>query len=135
MLITRRSDYALRICRALQDGKRHNVSEICRMEDVPKAFTYKILREMEQRGIVRSERGNRGGYCLEASLDDITLYDIVCHMEDDVAVMHCMREECDRNAAEDPCMVHREIARIQNVLIRELKRKSIGQILTGETTD
>ena len=135
MLITRRSDYALRICRALQDGGRHNVSEICRLEGVPRAFTYKILGEMEQRGIVRAERGNRGGYSLKMSLDDITLYDIVSHMEEDIAMMHCMREDCDRNAADNPCMVHREIARIQGVLIRELKRKTVGQILTGQVPE
>lgn len=60
MLITKRSDYALRICRALKDGKTHNVREICEKEDVPKAFAYKIIREMEQNGIVKSVRGNKG---------------------------------------------------------------------------
>lgn len=43
MLITRRSDYAMRIFRALQDEKVHNVREICTKEDIPKAFAYKIL--------------------------------------------------------------------------------------------
>ena len=43
MLITRRSDYAMRIFRALQDGKVHNVREICTKEDIPKAFAYKIF--------------------------------------------------------------------------------------------
>ena len=54
MLITRRSDYAMRIFRALQDGKVHNVREICTKEDIPKAFAYKILRELEQAGFVKS---------------------------------------------------------------------------------
>ena len=40
MLITRRSDYAMRIFRALQDEKVHNVREICTKEDIPKAFAY-----------------------------------------------------------------------------------------------
>ena len=29
MLITRRSDYAMRVFRVLKDGKIHNVREIC----------------------------------------------------------------------------------------------------------
>ena len=29
MIITKRSDYALRVCRALKDGKTHSVREIC----------------------------------------------------------------------------------------------------------
>ena len=130
MLITRRSDYALRICRVLQDGRIHNVSEICEIEDVPKAFAYKILREMEQKSIVRSERGNRGGYYLNVSLDDITLYDIVIELDDDVAMMHCILEDCPRNSQEEPCNMHKEVCRIQQVLETELKRKSIAEILS-----
>lgn len=129
MLITRRSDYALRICRVLKDGKIHNVSEICRIEQVPKAFAYKILREMEQKTIVRSERGNRGGYYLNVSLHDITLYDIVMELDDDVSMIHCIREDCPRNSEEAPCRMHEEVCRIQAVLETELRRKSIGEIL------
>ena len=69
MLITRRSDYAMRIFRALQDEKVHNVREICTKEDIPKAFAYKILRELEQAGFVKSERGNQGGYLLNRKLE------------------------------------------------------------------
>lgn len=129
MLITRRSDYALRICRVLKDERIHNVTEICRLEDVPKAFAYKILREMEQKSIVCSERGNQGGYYLNVSLNDITLFDVVRELDDDVAMIHCMRETCPRNSADEPCQVHKEIARIQNVLETEMKRKSIAEIL------
>lgn len=129
MLITRRSDYALRICRVLKDKRIHNVTEICRLEDVPKAFAYKILREMEQKSIVCSERGNQGGYYLNVSLDEVTLFDIVRELEDDVAVIHCMRESCPRNSEDEPCKVHQEIARIQEVLETEMRRKTIAEIL------
>ena len=129
MLITRRSDYALRICRILKDGKIHNVTEICRVEEVPKAFAYKILREMEQKSMVRSERGNQGGYYLNVSLDDVTLFDVVQQLDDDVSLTHCMRESCNRNPGDAPCHMHQEIARIQGILETELKRKTIGEIL------
>ena len=73
MLITRRSDYAMRICRVLHDGKVHNVREICQAEEIPKAFAYKILRELEMAGLVKSERGNQGGYYLNRPLSELTL--------------------------------------------------------------
>ena len=129
VIITRRSDYAIRICRALKDGKIHNVREICRMEDIPKAFAYKIIREMENGGLVKSERGNQGGYYLSRDLSDMTMYDIVNVMEEDLAIVHCMREPCGRDTEEIPCKVHLEMERIQNILIRELKSKSIAGIL------
>ncbi len=129
MLITRRSDYALRICRVLKDGRIHNVTEICRAEQVPKAFAYKILREMEHKDIVRSERGNQGGYYINIPLEELTLYDVVRELDDDMSINHCMRGDCSRNTEEEPCKVHMEIARIQSILEKELRQKSIAEIL------
>lgn len=129
MLITRRSDYAMRICRALQDGKVHNVKEICEKEDIPKAFAYKILRELEMAELVKSERGNQGGYYLNKSLDELTIYDIVSVTESDIAILHCMKENCGRNTSDMPCKVHHEIARIQEIMVRELKSKSIAEVM------
>ena len=128
MLITRRSDYAMRICRVLHDGKVHNVREICQAEEIPKAFAYKILRELEMAGLVKSERGNQGGYYLNRPLSELTLYDVVNITEDDLAILHCMKEECNRNPDSMPCKVHQEIERIQNILIDELKKKTIEEI-------
>lgn len=129
MLITRRSDYAMRICRVLHDGKVHNVREICQAEEIPKAFAYKILRELEMAGLVKSERGNQGGYYLNRPLSELTLYDVVNITEDDLAILHCMKEECNRNPDSMPCKVHQEIERIQKILIDELKKKTIEEIL------
>ena len=129
MLITKRSDYAIRICRALSDGKIHNVKDICDRENIPKAFAYKIIRELEQNGYVKSERGNRGGYMLNVSLDEVTLYDIVNTTEDDIAILHCMKEDCERNSEDVPCKVHEEMVRIQTVLEKELKDKTITELM------
>ena len=128
MLITRRSDYAMRICRVLRDGKVHNVREICQREDIPRAFAYKILRELEMADLVNSERGNQGGYYLNKSLDKLTLYDIVSITEGDLAILHCMKEDCVRNPESMPCKDHQEIERIQTILIDEMKRKTIEEI-------
>ena len=129
MLITKRSDYALRICRALKDGRTHNVREICENEGVPKAFAYKIIREMEQNGIVNSERGNKGGYFLKKSLDELTMYDIIKVTEEDIAIVHCMKDECERNTNDIPCKMHVEMERILGVLVSQLKDKTISDIL------
>lgn len=129
MLITRRSDYAIRICRVLYDGKVHSVREICEKEEIPKAFAYKILRELEEADFVKAERGNKGGYYLNVSLDDWTVYDLISLTEGDLDILHCMKEKCSRNTSEKPCKVHQEMVRIQKVLEKEMKMKTIAQIL------
>jgi len=131
MLITRRSDYAFRICRALQDGKVHNMREICDKEEIPKAFAYKILRELEMADLVKSERGNQGGYFLNKNLDELTIYDVASITEEDLAILHCMKEDCSRNSKELPCKVHMEMERIQKILVEEMKKKTIAEIING----
>lgn len=129
MLITRRSDYAMRIFRALKDGRIHNVREICEKEEIPKAFAYKILRELELADLVKSERGNQGGYLLNKPLEELTLYDVISITEGDLAILHCMREDCNRNPNSMPCKVHKEVERIQQVLNEEMKKKTIAEIM------
>ena len=49
--------------------------------------------------------------------------------EGDLAILHCMTDECNRNPEGMPCKVHNEIERIQNILIDEMKKKSIAEIM------
>ena len=44
MFMNRKSDYALRIIRALADGKRHTANSLATNEQIPLAFAYKILK-------------------------------------------------------------------------------------------
>ena len=129
MLITKKSDYAMRIFRVLKDQEIHNVGEIVRKETIPKAFAYKILHELEKEGLVKSHRGNRGGYVLNRSLETLTLYNIVLITEGDLFILHCMNENCERNIALNSCGVHEEVVRIQDILIDELKKKKISELV------
>ena len=79
--------------------------------------------------LVKSERGNQGGYYLDRSLDELTLYDVVSVTEGDLAILHCMKEDCERNPSDMPCKVHMEIERIQDILVQEMKKKTIADIM------
>lgn len=46
MLFTKESDYAIRVIRALQDGGKKTIKELCELEQIPSAFGYKILQKM-----------------------------------------------------------------------------------------
>ena len=76
MLFTKECDYAIRIMRALSDGELVSVSNICAAEQLPSAMTYKITRKLEKQGLLKSCRGTNGGYCLNRTLSEISLYDI-----------------------------------------------------------
>ena len=71
-MITRESDYAIRIIRALKDGELLPLEQICQRELVPKQFAYKILKKLERSGLVSIRRGAGGGCILNRSLADLT---------------------------------------------------------------
>ncbi|WP_408609060.1 RrF2 family transcriptional regulator [Aminipila terrae] len=68
MLITRETDYALRILRALADGQQLTSADICQREILPQNFVYKILKKLNKSGIVYIARGAEGGCKLTADL-------------------------------------------------------------------
>lgn len=141
MLITRECDYAVRIVRALSNGEKLCVNQICEKEDLTPAFVYKILKKLEKKEIVKSFRGSNGGYALKRSINDITLLDVYLAVEPDFYMIECMNPEkaCIHNQSDSSCKVHRELYRIQQWLAKELSAHSLGEIMAmnecGEKTE
>ena len=77
MIMTRESDYAVRILRALAGGEKMTVGRICEAEFVPVQFAYKILKKLAKCGYVEIFRGAEGGCRLSADLGAVTLYDLL----------------------------------------------------------
>lgn len=132
MLITREVDYAVRILRVLSEGRTVSVQEICRKENVSVSIAYKITRKLEKAGIIKSYRGMNGGYALSADLDKITLYDVIRVVDKELLITECLGHSytCSQNTEKKPCSVHGEFCRLQSLLIRELKSRSLLTILS-----
>lgn len=130
MMITRESDYAIRIIRALKDGEQLTLEQICQRELVPKQFAYKILKKLERSGLVSIRRGAGGGCILNQSLADLTLLDIIQAADEEFFLNPCLgsRYQCGYAASSNGCGVHCELARVQRVLEEELKRTSLEQL-------
>lgn len=77
MIITKETDYALRILRVLLDGEKHSVAEMSETELIPTQFAYQILRKLSAGNLVRVSRGALGGCELSCDLDATSLYDLM----------------------------------------------------------
>lgn len=130
MLFTRECDYAIRIMRALSANEIMSVPKICGKEQMPSPMTYKIARKLEKAGLLKSYRGNAGGYALNRNLDSITMYDVCAVIDPDILVAECMKDDhiCPMNEEKSPCRVHCEFSRIQGMLVRELKKRSLEEV-------
>lgn len=133
MLITRECDYALRLIRNLSTDSVTSIGSIAEKEDISKAIAYKVAGKLDSGGLIESVRGHKGGYRLARGADRISLLDIYNIMEPDGAINKCLKKgaECPHNTADEPCAVHLELKRIQDVLMYELGKKSLYEIING----
>ena len=86
MFITRESDYAMRVIRALMWEPRLSVSEICERESITAPFAYKILKKLQNAGLVEGYRGVHGGYALKRDPEELSLYEIYSAIDPDMSV-------------------------------------------------
>ena len=100
-MITRESDYAVRMIRALKDGEQLTIEQICRKEQVPRQFAYKILKKLEKAGLVRIRRGAGGGCSLGRGLDVLTLLDVIRATDEEFFLNPCLKQgyRCEYAAA------------------------------------
>lgn len=136
MLITKETDYALRILRALANGELLTTAVLAQGEQIPKQFAYKILKKLEKAGFIRILRGADGGCVLTADLEKFTLYQLMQAMEEDSAVSTCIKPDykCLWRSAHGgrTCLTHLQLLAIQEKLDRELDSHSLREILFGD---
>lgn len=136
MLLTKETDYALRVLRALADGEQLTTAEIAKNEQIPPQFAYKILKKLQKDGLVRIFRGADGGCALAIGLEEITLYRLIKAMEEDSLVSSCMKPgyQCQwcKAHGDAVCHAHIHLTAIQNTLDRELDAYSLQEILFGD---
>lgn len=79
MQITLETDYAVR-CLVYLKNHPDRVSvlgEVAAGTRIPQAFLSKILQKMIKRGLVKSSKGKKGGFCLAKDPNNISVYNIM----------------------------------------------------------
>ena len=100
--ISAKARYALRfvldVAAHAGDAKPRTGAAIAAAQNISVKFLSRIVIPLREHGIVRSVRGNVGGFRLAKSAEDITLLEIVETMQGQLAVLDCLVSgaECPR---------------------------------------
>lgn len=129
MLISRKSDYALRALVYIA-GKPENtcssIREIAEHEDIPREFAAKILKGLTIAGFLRSQKGVHGGYSLVKNPEEITLYHVISALEGPLGFNLCVSEDdskdCERS---DFCLMRGFWSELQEGVVKALKNQTI----------
>ena len=96
MRISAKADYAVRAAvelAAAPNGKAISAELIATSQGIPRNFLENILCELRNAGVVRSQRGNEGGYRLARGPEEVTVADIIRAVEGPLATVRGGRPE------------------------------------------
>ena len=112
-----------------------SAAELSSRKNIPSPFIYRVLKKLEAADILSIRRGAHGGYRLKGDCRDMTLFDVISAFDNTFLVIECMKPQydCARNH-DDGCCLHREYARIQSLLKREFKQKTLDALFSDTTS-
>jgi Rrf2 family protein len=131
MQITRAGDYGIQgmlYLASLSEGKEAYIKEIAHARDIPVSFLAKIFQSLSRAGLVRSQRGAKGGFVLAKNAGDITLLDIIQAIEGPISLNLCLEGEntCYKS---EKCPVHPVLQEAQDALAGILSKHNLEELI------
>lgn len=132
-MISKTALHTLRAVVALAErpGEFQGAAHIAEQIGAPQNYLGKLLQGLVQEGVVVSQKGMGGGFCLARKPSEITLYDVVNPVDHIARWEGCFmgRPACDAN---NPCAVHHEWAAVRNAYLKMLKGSTLADVVDHE---
>ncbi len=128
MIYSRSCEYAIRAfvhLARLPEGECALVKNIAVKESIPAHFLAKILQEMARKGLLRSNKGPTGGFCLAVPAREIRLLDLVKTIDGSADFERCVAGLPVCSDAR-PCAQHTEWTALRSRIVRYLERNTIA---------
>jgi Rrf2 family protein len=134
LIITRETDYAVRILRCLADFQLKTIREISEEQVVPRQFAYKISKKLERAGLIEIIRGATGGCRMIKDLHEVSLMDLINVMDRDNMVSSCLNPAvaCAYREKNKSCCVHDALCQVQQNIIEYFKTLNMYDIIFTE---
>jgi Rrf2 family protein len=133
-MFSKTCEYAIRatiyIASESSDGKRSGIKEIARKIESPEPFTAKILQRLVKANIVRSIKGNGGGFEIDKlQFKHLKLEQIVKAIDGNDLFDRCSLGLHDCSDSQ-PCPFHHKYKPLRENLKKTLKETTIEELLS-----
>jgi Rrf2 family protein len=137
MKLSVRGEYALRALLVLardysEDESVVRIQEISTRQNVPKRFLEQILNDLRSAGIVESKRGVAGGYRLRRPPDDITLAEVIRHLEGPLAPVSCVSERFYEKCScpdESRCPIRSVMKEVRDSIVSVMEKTTLATLV------
>ncbi len=131
MLYSKAAEYAIRAMVHLaeqKEGQLIQLKAVAEREDIPFHFLAKTMQILSRKGLVKSHRGPRGGFCLATKPEEISLYDVVDPIDhisnyDEICLLGI--DVCSDEAA---CPLHEEWKAIRISIRQTLENRTLKEM-------
>ena len=129
-LITRDTDYAIRALILISESKKTFLSTTTIQQelDLPRPFLRKILQILQKSGVLKSIKGNKGGFLLAVSPKNISIADLIEIFQGKITLSDCFlkKEICPEIGT---CNIRKKIKNIEAGVVSNLQKITIASLL------
>lgn len=99
--LSKLTDYGLVLLTVIasdHDSSLHSARDLARESHIPLPTVSKLLKLLLQSGLLTSQRGIKGGYSLSRPAQQISVAEVICSLEGEVALTDCCASsspQCD----------------------------------------
>ncbi len=137
-MLSQRARYALKaLLNIARNGQTaRQVSTISEEENIPRKFLETIMGDLRRAALVKSMRGQLGGYSLSRPADLITIADVVRSTDGPIAMLPCVSknfyqrcEDCEDDSA---CALRKIFSEAREAVINVLENRTLADALKLE---
>ena len=136
MKLSTRGEYALRALLVLgrdyqEDNSVVRIQEISAKQNIPKRFLEQILNDLKSARIVESKRGVAGGYRLSRAPEEITLAEVIRHVEGALAPVSCVSERFYEKCScpdEARCAIRSVMKEVRDAVVKIAERVTVAEL-------
>ena len=126
--LSKKWDYGLKaISYIARQEKRVRISDISKELDISESFLRRIVHDFEKKGLLTTIKGRNGWVFIYKNLQEISLYDILLSLEEDLFITQCTSGEYCKN--QDICVTTDVLKSLQKGFTALLKLYTLDKII------
>ena len=129
--VTQEADYAIRMCLILDSiGEKTGAAQLADLAAITPKIALKVLRKLNEGGMVRSYKGAQGGYELTRDGEELRVLEIIELIDGPVRISKCLEceHECSKNPCKTDCKMHIAFDAINQSLVENLGRITVRML-------
>lgn len=134
-MLSKKCQYALHALIYLAEhdgGAAVTIGEIATEKKIPKKFLEAILLDLRKAGVLGSKKGKSGGYFLLKKPDEISIIEVIRHVDGAVAMLPCVSlnfyDSCGMCADEKTCAINHLFGQVRDATLKILYSNSVADL-------